>query len=376
MKSTKVIAFYLPQFHPMPENDLWWGKGHTEWRSVAKAKPLFKGHKQPKIPANLGFYDLRLEETRFAQAELAQKAGISAFCYYYYWFEGKRIMNEPLDRMLKTGRPDFPFCLAWANHDWYNKGWITSNKRIELKPKLLIKQGYGGVKDYTDQFYTYLSAFKDERYFKTHGKLLFMIYAADLIPDLEIFISTWQHLADKEGLPGFYFITHMDRPHLFDKLAPLYQKGIDAVNLSYLHVPFEHTIKGVLKNNKICRKLLNFWESKISFSPITIEYAKAIKYLDTEEFEKENIIPTIIPNWDHTPRSGRFGKVYKNSSPFLFGQHTDNVLKRLKKKGMEDRIVFLKSWNEWGEGNYLEPDEEYGEQYIETLRNCLDKFDL
>lgn len=375
MRKIKVVALYLPQFHPMPENDKWWGKGHTEWRSVAKARPLFFGHKQPKIPANLGFYDLRLSETREEQAELAKKAGISAFCYYHYWFNGKQLMTEPFNRVLDSGKPDFPFCLSWANHDWYNKGWITSNKRIELKPQLLIKQTYGGVDDYTNHFYSYLKAFKDKRYFRVHGKLLFMIYAADLLPDLSLFINTWQSLARKEGLPGFYFITHVDRLSLFNKLDSSVFNGLDAINLSLLHKPFEHNFISKIKKINCLNRLINLWETHVRFSPTVIDYKKAIKYLDSDLFEKNNIIPTIIPNWDHTPRSGRFGKVYQNCTPDLFGKHIDQILTRIENKPDEDKIIFLKSWNEWGEGNYIEPDEEYGEEFIKTLREHLDKFE-
>lgn len=375
MNNTKIIAFYLPQFYPMVENDEWWGKGHTEWRSVVKARPLFRGHIQPKIPANLSFYDLRLDETREAQAVLAKRAGISAFCYYYYWFEGRQLMTEPLKRMLESGKPDFPFCLSWANHDWYNKGWITTNKRIDLKPKLLIKQTYGGKEDYTKQFYAYIKAFKDERYYKIHNKLVFMIYAADLVPDLQIFINTWQELSEKEGLPGFYFITHIDRPHLFNKFDEILAKGIDAINLSYLHVPFDNTIKSRLSKIRFLRRIISIWEHNISFKPQVVDYKKAINYLDTSEFEKKEIIPTLIPNWDHTPRSGRFGKVYINCTPEIFSQHICRILTRISNKKDDDKIIFLKSWNEWGEGNYLEPDEQFGEGFIDALRMTLENFD-
>lgn len=371
MNKTKVIALYLPQFHPMKENNEWWGSGYTEWTSVAKAKPLFRGHEQPKIPADLGFYDLRLSETREAQVELAKRAGISAFCYYHYWFEGRQLMNRPFDEVLENGAPNFPFCLAWANHDWYNKGWINSSKRIELMPKLLIKQTYGGLSDYTKHFYSLLKAFQDPRYFKIHGRLLFMIYAADGIPDLEFFIKTWRDLAKLENLPGFYFITHFDRESLFDKTAEYLAKGLDAINVSYLHRPFDTVLSRIVKKYKLANLWYHRWQSHVHFSPEIVKYEDAIEKLDDKLFENEHVIPTIIPNWDHTPRSGRFGKVYYDSTPSLFKIHVKRVLNRIAKKEEEDQIVVLKSWNEWGEGNYLEPDNKFGCQYIDALKDCL-----
>lgn len=368
MSKPKVIALYLPQYHPMKENNEWWGPGYTEWTSVAKAKPLFRGHVQPKIPADLGFYDLRLSETRIAQAELAKRAGISAFCYYHYWFEGRELMQRPFKEVLSEGKPDFPFCLAWANHDWYNKGWINSKKRIELRPKLLIKQTYGGVEDYTNHFYALLEAFKDPRYIKLHDKLVFMIYAADGIPDLENFIETWRKLAEKEGLPGFYFITHFDRPSLFDKTEEFLAKGLDAINVSYLHKPFQTKLSKLIKNHKFINLWYQRWQSHVHFAPEVVQYKDAINKLDDSFFEKEKIIPTIIPNWDHTPRSGRFGRVFQNSTPELFEKHVNNVLSRIKNKDYEDQVVVLKSWNEWGEGNYLEPDLQYGRGILEALK--------
>ena len=375
MSRPKVIALYLPQFHPMKENNEWWGPGYTEWTSVAKAKPLFKGHEQPKIPADLGFYDLRLSESRVAQAEFAKRAGVSAFCYYHYWFEGRQLMERPLNEVLKEGKPNFPFCLAWAKHDWYNKGWINSKKRIELVPKLLIKQTYGGVDDYTKHFYSLLKFFKDPRYYKLHGKLFFMIYAADSVPDLETFIATWKVLAEKEGLPGFYFITHFDRPSLYNRTDEFLAKGLDAINVSFLHRPFQTKFAKLLKKNKFLDLWYSRWQSHVHFAPEVVQYKNAIKKMDDVLFENDQIIPTIIPNWDHTPRSGRFGRVFQNSTPDLFKEHVNMILSRIKHKDVEDQVIVLKSWNEWGEGNYLEPDNKFGCQYIDMLNKCLTDFE-
>lgn len=362
----KVIAYYLPQFHPTPENDEWWGKGFTEWTNVAKAKPLYWGHEQPKIPADLGFYDLRLPETRQAQAELAKKAGISAFCYWHYWFGNhKKILNYPIEEVVRTKEPDFPFCLAWANHSWYSKSWTSGNGAFSLeRSKLLIEQQYPGKQDYIDHFYDLLDTFKDKRYYKVHNKLLFVIFDPFTFPDFQVFKQIWNDLAAQEGLPGFFFVAHVFQ-HT-EELNNL--KDYDACNLSLHHAPFNnHTTASWLKQQ---------WKrvrSHISFIPQIVLYKKAIQLMDSPLYEINNIYPTLIPNWDHTPRSGRHGRVMHGSNPELFGKHVQMILDRVKNKDEQDRIIFLKSWNEWGEGNYLEPDLKFGTRYIDTLYQCLTK---
>lgn len=193
-KKARVIAFYLPQYHPVEVNDKYWGKGFTEWTNVAKAKPLFPGHYQPQIPADLGFYDLRLPEVRKAQADMAREYGIEGFCYWHYWFgNGETVLDMPIKEVLRTGEPDFPFCLGWANHSWSNRTW-SKNKFYEQNI-VFLEQKYLGQKDYTDYFYSVLPLFKDKRYITVDGKPLFLIYAPQDIPDTEVFLSTWQKLA-------------------------------------------------------------------------------------------------------------------------------------------------------------------------------------
>ena len=194
----RFIAFYLPQFHPTPENDEWWGKGFTEWKNVVKARPLFRGHEQPKIPSDLGFYDLRVPEVREEQARLAKEAGIEAFCYWHYWFgNGKRLLERPFNEVLESGKPDFPFCLAWANHSWYKKLWDPNAPKKDI---LLAEQTYPGVEDYVNHFKTLLPAFKDKRYLKVDGKLFFVLYSINDFKDVSLFINTWRTLAKENGL--------------------------------------------------------------------------------------------------------------------------------------------------------------------------------
>ena len=189
----RVIALYLPQFHPIPENDLWWGPGFTEWTNVAKAKPLFRGHIQPRIPADLGFYDLRLPETREKQAQLARQAGIEGFCYYHYWFgNGKQLLERPFNEVLESGKPDFPFCLCWANHDWTNKTWTS--KGTLKKDNMMIQMEYS-MDDHRNHFMSLLPAFRDKRYITVDGKPMFVIYNSVSFPQVREFINLWQDLA-------------------------------------------------------------------------------------------------------------------------------------------------------------------------------------
>ena len=236
MTKPKVIAFYLPQFYPTPENDEWWEPGFTEWTNVARAKPLFKGHYQPRIPQELSFYDLRVPETRERQAELARMAGIDGFCYWHYWFGGgKRLLDRVFTEVVESGKPDFPFCLCWANHSWYKKTWDTSKSDT-----LLMEQTYPGVEDYTAHFNAMLPAFKDKRYMRTgDGRLIFGVFNMWSIPNQEEFFDTWNNLARENGLDGFYFFAlvqgekdleridgeHRDYVIAYDALLDTYQAG-------------------------------------------------------------------------------------------------------------------------------------------------------
>lgn len=367
MSKPKIIAFYLPQFHPTPDNDKWWGKGFTEWTNVGKAKPLFRGHYQPKVPADLGYYDLRLNEVREAQAQLAIEAGLYGFCYYHYWFgNGKEELEIPFNEVLKSGKPDFPFMLCWANDSWYKKQW---NKDVLGSTKeILIEQTYPGEKDHIDHFYKLLPAFKDERYIKIQGKPTFMIYKPHYIPDVERFIELWNKLAKENGLKGISFIAHI-QSELEQKMSESecisYYKnlGFDFINFNRLHKALEK------RNNleKLSSKIIR----KITRRPLLYPYLKAQNYfvdnIDSEKF----VIPTIIPNWDHTPRSGENGLVYTNSSPENFKRHLKNLISQVKNKEEEFNYVMLKSWNEWGEGNFIEPDLKYGKGFLNVIKEVL-----
>lgn len=358
----RVIAFYLPQFHPIPENDKWWGKGFTEWTNVGKAKALFQGHYQPHVPADLGYYDLRVPEIRVAQAEMAKKYGIEGFMYWHYWFgNGKRLLERPFSEVLKSGSPDFPFALAWANESW--KGFAHGLKNRNV----LIEQSYPGEKDYIEHFYAVLPAFKDKRYLTVEGKPIFMIYKPELLPNPDNFICLWNRLAVKNGLKGICFVAHVNH---FEKneteeciVSRMINYGFSLVNIVRLYQPS--------KKRSLIRKFRNKIERTLLNMPLCIPYKEAYSYFISEIDKSEEVIPTLIPNWDHTPRSGRHGLVLTGSTPDLFRKHTKDIMSIIVEKKDERRIVFVKSWNEWAEGNYLEPDLKWGTRYLDVLRQEL-----
>lgn len=380
----RFIAFYLPQFHPTPENDEWWGKGFTEWTNVAKAKPLFKGHHQPHIPADLGFYDLRMPIIREEQAELAREAGIEGFMYWHYWFgNGKRILESIFNEVLESGKPDFPFSLGWANESWYNKSWTNSSSFA--KNPLLLEQVYS-EEDYIKHFYALLPAFKDKRYITVDGKPLFYVYRPLYLPEPHAFIELWQKLAKENGLPGIHFCAMCENTSFrkpgekqgqgevivppTDKAGEYYKGtlsyGFDSVNS-----------RGLARADMVSRSRLRFFMKTAvkrifkyySFDKIDIR--KLNKNLFVEEDKWENVFPTILPNWDRSPRAGRNTTMYTHATPDEFYKLASKAIDLVKDKSPEHQIVFIRSWNEWGEGNYMEPDLEYGKGFIEALKKAI-----
>ena len=356
--SASVIAFYLPQFHPVPENDKWWGKGFTEWTNVGKARSLFPGHYQPKVPADLGYYDLRVPETRKAQADMAREYGVEGFCYWHYWFgNGKRLLERPFNEVLASGEPDFPFCLAWANESW--RGFFHGIKAKET----LIDQLYPGKEDYIAHFNAVLPAFKDRRYITVDGKPLFMIYHPfDNQGEVNVFMKLWRELAIQNGLKGIFFVGQTY--HLDDERAALEVMGFDAINVVRM---FEYE----RKHRSLYRKARR-WHNWFGL-PWIVNYEKASRFFVADEDSDKNIIPTIIPNWDHSPRSGKQSLVLHHSEPEYFERHMKDVMTCLEGKPLEHRLAFVKSWNEWAEGNYLEPDLRYGKKFLEVIRKYVEE---
>lgn len=364
-KKARVIAFYLPQYHPFRENDEWWGKGFTEWANVAKAKPLFKGHYQPKIPADLGFYDLRVPEVREEQARLAREAGIEGFCYWHYWFHGHELMERPFWEVVNSGKPDYPFCIGWANETWKSKMWNKDGSLAE-GTKVLIEQTYSEEDDIV-HFNKLLPVFKDHRYITVDGKPLVFIHRADDLP--EHTIRCWKKLARENGLAGIHFVGRVlgqKKEHFSSSYDKLISKGYDALT------PTQMAANS--RNNSFILNIYKKIRSIVLFNGCmnVVDYDKEMSlWLDKNIDGKENIYPQIYPNWDHSPRSGSNTLILINSTPEIFKKYLFQFVSTIQNKSPEHQILFLKSWNEWGEGNYVEPDMKYGHGYLNAIKDVV-----
>lgn len=359
----QVIAFYLPQYHPISENNQWFGEGYTEWTNVGKAKPLFKTHYQPIVPADLGYYDLRLPEVRAKQAELAKEAGVAAFCYYHYWFgNGKQLLEMPLREVTRLGEPDFPFCICWANHTWYNKMWNAERSVLDMMP--LMEQEYPGPKDWDEHFYSLIDTFRDKRYYRIDGKLVWVFYHVEDIPDAEKMMMRWDELAEQEGLGGFYFISYVaDVKDLQKPVHRLCRRTI---------LSCKEDITSIGPTARV-RKLSRFTQmlfSQLFHIPLSVyRYSRVRHKLLDKRFADEDVIPVLYPNWDNTARRKMGAMVLHEATPDQFYKHCKEVFALMQ--GKKNRVVFLKSWNEWGEGNYMEPCLRYGHGYIHALKRAL-----
>jgi hypothetical protein len=310
------------------------------------------------VPADLGYYDLRLPEVREQQAQMAREAGIEGFCYWHYWFgNGKRLLERPFNEVLASGKPDFPFCLGWANHSWERKLW---NK--EGNSDILIKQIYPGTDDYINHFMTMLPAFQDKRYIKVNGKLLFVIYNSIENPTaIKEFIRIWRQLAAQYGLIDFFFVAEdSDARNKENNIA----LGFDAI--------YDNNVFNIHHHLNIIKKVALYIHREWFNHPTVFQYKKAINYMVTERAKERDVIPVIAPNWDHSPRSGGKAILLHNAQPKYFKQLICRTLEIVKNKPSEEQIIFIKSWNEWGEGNYIEPDCEYGTGNLQALKESIE----
>lgn len=357
MINSKFIAFYLPQYHPIPQNDQWWGKGFTEWTNVTRAKPLFKNHKQPILPADLGYYDLRLEQTRIDQAVMAKDYGIDGFCYYHYWFNGKKLLERPASEMLKSKNPNFPFCLCWANETW-SRRWTGEEKEI------LIKQEYSQQDD--EEHANYLcDFFSDDRYIKIDGRPLFIIYRPGDLPNPTKTIETIKRVALKNSLKEPFLVA--SNSHLWDN-EQLLKYGFDSIlnfrpQLGIL--PYANTDAfswGRLKRNYKKFKLLS---GKLKI----FDYNEAIEnmqLIEPESFDK--VIPCVFVGWDNTARRGKKGVVIVENKPELFEREIMRVQTKMNASKYNTQMIFINAWNEWAEGNKLEPDTTNGMLYLKSIK--------
>lgn len=368
MIKPKPIAYYLPQYHPIPENDHWWGKGFTEWTNVTKAKPLFKGHYQPRYPADLGYYDLRIPDVREAQANLARTHGVYGFCYYHYWFgTGKQLLERPFNEVLGSGRPDFPFMLCWANQTW--KGvWFG-----DFQNRVLINQEYPGIEDYIQHFNYLLPAFKDERYIKVNGKPVFQVYQPTDIPDLNLFVNVFNDLAKSNGFEGIYLLA-CNVPIEWDPT----DIGFNGV-VSYLFHSFRFRKRNsLLKEGTFLGKVEWKWNQFLEGiaiekreKPKIFKYEYVISKISNWPKLNFDYYPMVIPNWDNSARAGKKSMILHGSTPDKWKNHFCKAVNFINNSNGSDKFIFIKSWNEWAEGNYLEPDQKWGKAYLEVIKDCL-----
>ena len=361
----RLIAINLPQFHPFPENDEWWGKGFTEWTNVAKARPRFKGHYQPHLPADTGFYDLRLPEARQMQADMAREAGIYGFCYYHYWFNGKQLMERPVNDMLKSGEPDFPFMLCWANENWA-RNWDGGTKDV------LIEQNYSIKDDIEHMRYLCENVFGDKRYIKVDGKPFFVIYKPSLFPDIRKTVETWRKVASEYDIELYLgFMLGMN-------MAPkeLLAAGFDVAVEFQPHFNFSHIYAMRKKWDwftfRLKKKYIKWGVIDPLMNSVVWDYSDYVKTQCEQPAVNYKQFPCITPSWDNAPR--RAGKVFwclQNSTPQLYGQWLRHILKTFMPYSHEENFVFINAWNEWGEGNHLEPDQKWGCGYLEETKKVL-----
>lgn len=356
--NVRALAFYLPQFHPTVENDEWWGKGFTEWRNVTKAQPLFPGHYQPHLPADLGFYDLRLAEVREAQAALAREYGIHGFCYYHYWFNGRRILERPFNEVLASGKPDLPFCLCWANENW-TRVWDGGENHV------LLGQNYSDEDDLA-HIQSLLPAFRDPRYIRINGRPLYLVYRSELLPDPKRTAELWREAAIKSGVGDLYLVR-----------VESFARGIDPASIGFDAAvefapdghdmgewKFHYGLAGMLSRKGIIPRA--YAANRV------VDYRTLAKGMMARPPTPYKQFRCATPMWDNSARRKENARIVIGSTPALY----ENWLKTITSKTQEtfegdERIVFINAWNEWAEGNHLEPDLKWGHGYLEATRRAL-----
>jgi len=357
----KLIAFHLPQFHPIPQNDEWWGNGFTEWTNAVKARPLFDGHYQPHLPADLGFYDLRLPEAREAQAALAREYGVSGFCYYHYWFNGRRLLERPVNEIVASGKPDFPFCLCWANENW-TRAWDGQDQQI------LIEQIYSDEDD-LEHIRALLPTFKDERYIKVDGKPLFLVYRATRLPNPLRTTETWRREAMAAGLPDLFLVRVESHSEGGDPRTVGFDSALE----------FQPHIR-LMGGARIIRQ--KFWQRHRLGTGIKAFADHTIYDYDTlVEREMKAALPPypyircVCPGWDNTARRPKGGVILHGSTPASYERWLAFIIEQTKQTsrqpGNSPNLVFINGWNEWAEANHLEPCERWGRAYLEATKRAI-----
>lgn len=357
MDSPKILAFYLPQFHTFPENDMWWGKGFTEWVNVKKARPLYKKHNQPRIPEKNNYYDLTNPKVLESQMSLAEKYGIYGFCYYHYWFDGKLLLEKPLEMMLKMEKK-IHYCFCWANEPW-TRSWEGDTKKI------LMPQKYGGEKEWEEHFNYLLPFFEDEFYIKVDGKPVLVLYRTNNIPNADKMIAYWNSRCIESGFNGIFVVEERNS----------FQKE-EVCNNSAAVLEFEPMFTLKYGRNKIQRvldKTLTFIHNSINGNNLLLyryeNIWKAILHRKQMNREKKIFLGGFV-DWDNTPRKGKNGLIIQGANPEKFSKFFSLQLEKAKK--MESEFIFVNAWNEWGEGTYLEPDTVFGLKYLQVIKDLTE----
>lgn len=366
MKSSiKTIAFYLPQFHAIPENDEWWGNGFTEWVNVKKSQPLFSGHNQPEIPLNANYYNLLDHEVQKWQADLAKKYGIYGFCYYHYWFDGHLLLEKPMENMLSSNDIDIPFCICWANETW-SRTWNGKENNV------LIAQNYEESVDERKKHFDYLKPFfMDKRYIKIDNKPLFVVYKPQLFDGIDKLIVEWNSYAQEIGFDGIYW-AHQHYSSFVPRIEQLFDLGIE-------FEPF-YTVDRMFKERRdkatsdlLFRISLKLRELKrrINRMPKTYSYDEIWQHMLTRNMNHKHALGAFT-SWDNTPRRGKDASVFIGSSPEKFKNYFVKQIDRAKAEN-EFEYIFINAWNEWAEGAHLEPDELNGYGYLEGVKTVIEE---
>jgi lipopolysaccharide biosynthesis protein len=340
----RLIAFFLTQFHPVAENDAWWGKGFTEWTNVTKAKPLFDGHEQPHLPTDFGFYDLRVRETRHDQIRTAKQFGIDGFCYHYYWFSGTRLLNQPLDDMLADPESDMPFCLCWANENWTRR-WDAAEHEVLIAQRYLPEDDINFIKDL-------IPIFADPRYIRINGAPFLIVYRPQHLPDARKSVAIWRSFCRTAGIGEIHVcaaLTHGNED--YEQFA--FDSGVEFP---------PHNLKCPNVADRV-----SFFEP---FRGYVVEYQAIAKAYLERQYVHGNVFRGVFPSWDNTPRTGNRGVIVLGGTPANYEYWlAQSIKKTVEEFPNQERLVFVNAWNEWAEGCHLEPDRRFGNQFLEaTLR--------
>ena len=350
MSNIKIIAWHLPQYHAIPENDKWWGEGFTEWTNVKKAKPLYKNHYQPRVPLHQNYYDLSSPRALEEQCELAKKYGIYGFCFYHYWFNGKLLLEKPIEQMLDNNKIDFPYCFSWANEPW-TKAWDGAEREV------IMPQYYGGEQEWKEHYEYLRPFFQDERYIKVQGKPMFLIYRTENIPNCEEMIAYWNELAQKDGFAGI---------HLVETLTYFQEEPFceNSQAVAYMEPTYKSRNPRLVLYLKLIKSIL-FKNVKMQIESYDTAWKKIVRRPYRVFGNRETYLGAFV-GWDNTARKGTRGKVIEGGSPEKFEKYA-----RMQVEKSQSEFLFINAWNEWAEGTYLEPDERDKYGYLESIKNIL-----